>query len=129
MLFPLRMRCLQRSRFVRRRILSFGSPISCPTVSYFLPNLTLPVFTAGYKSDLDWQAWERISRSRGEFVFCPGICMYHRIHAESTTSEILRDNERMREDYEMFSKFWPGFLARILEHFYKRGEKSNEVGK
>ena len=129
MLFPLRMRCLQRSRFVRRRILSFGSPISCPTVSYFLPNLTLPVFTAGYKSDLDWQAWERISRSRGEFVFCPGICMYHRIHAESTTSEILRDNERMREDYEMFSKFWPGFFARILEHFYKCGEKSNEVGK
>lgn len=129
MLFPLRIRLLQRSRFIRRRMLSFGSPISCPTVSYYLPNLSLPVFTAGYKSDLDWQAWERISRNSGEFVFCPRICMYHRIHAESTTSELLRENERMQEDYEMFLKFWPGFLARILEYFYKHGEKSNEVGK
>lgn len=128
LLFPLRFKLLWKSKFVRRRVLSFGSPISCPAVSYFLPHLPKKIFTPGYKSDLDWQAWERISREKGEFVFCNKICMYHRIHADSTTSEILRDNGRKQEDLEMFSLFWPNVIAHILEHFYKSGEESNNLG-
>lgn len=129
MLSPFRLSWTSSSIFVRRRVLSFGSPISCPTVSYFLPNLPKKIFDADYKSDLDWQAWEKISRLKGDFLFCKEICMYHRIHAESTTTEVLQDNERYREDLEMFMRFWPKPIAYILEWFYKSSEKSNEMEK
>lgn len=127
MLMPLRPKWTSSSIFVRRRVLSLGSPISCPTVSYFLPNLPKTIFSSEYKSDLDWQAWERLSLLKGDFIFCNKICMYHRIHADSTTTEVLQENERYREDLEMFSRFWPKFIAHILEHFYKDSEKSNEM--
>lgn len=127
MLVPLRPGWASKSVFLRRRVLSFGSPISCPTVSYFLPNLPLPVFASDYKSDLDWQAWEKISRRKGDFLFCKEICMYHRIHEESTTTEVLQEHERCKEDLEMFMKFWPKGIAGILEWFYKNSEKSNEM--
>ena len=129
MLLPLRPKWAGSSIFLRRRVLSFGSPISCPTVSYFLPNLPSKIFESDYKSDLDWQAWEKISRLKGDFLFCKEICMYHRIHEESTTTEVLQDHERCREDLEMFMKFWPKVIAYILEWFYKSSEKSNEMEK
>lgn len=128
MLIPMRPKWSKSSIFIRRRVLSFGSPISCPTVSYFLPNLPEKIFHAGYKSNLDWQAWEKLSHLRGDFIFCNKVCMYHRIHAQSTTTEVLQESGRHREDLEMFSKFWPKGIARILEHFYKNSEKSNEIG-
>ena len=128
MLLPLCYKRFQSNIFVRRRILSLGSPISCPTVSYFLPNLPEKLFTSGYKSDLDWQTWERLSRLTGEFIFCNKISMYHRIHADSTTTEIINENKRSQEDLEMFCKFWPRPIAILLEKIYKKGEKLNNVG-
>lgn len=71
----------------------------------------------------------KISRLKGDFLFCKEICMYHRIHEESTTTEVLQDHERCREDLEMFMKFWPKVIAYILEWFYKSSEKSNEMEK
>lgn len=127
MLFPLRCTILQNAKFVRRRILSFGAPICCPSVTYIKENLPEPIFTPGYRSDLDWQAWEKISRLSGAFVYCKDILMYHRIHEESETTAIIADNDRTKEDYEMFCKFWPKWIARIIEHFYKKGEVSNEI--
>lgn len=127
MLFPLRSRKLQKIKFVRRRILSFGSAICCPSVTFVKENLPEPVFTPGYRSDLDWQAWERLSRLQGAFVFCKDILMFHRIHEESETTAIIADNDRTKEDFEMFCKFWPRWVARIIEHFYKKGEDSNEI--
>ena len=129
MLLPLRPRWTSNNIFIRRRVLSLGSPISCPTVSYFLANLPKKIFEADYKSDLDWQAWEKISRLKGDFLYCKEICMYHRIHEESTTTEVLQDNERYWEDLEMVMKFWPKPIAYILEWFYKSSEKSNEMRK
>lgn len=129
MLLPLRMKWARKSIFIRRRVLSLGSPISCPTVSYYLPNLQFPVFSSDYRSDLDWQAWERLSKIKGDFIFCNKICMYHRIHEESTTTEVLQEHKRCKEDLEMFTKFWPKFVAHILEYWYQKSEKSNEMRK
>ncbi len=128
MLLPMRFKSAKSSVFIRRRVLSFGSAISCPTVSYCLENLPQPIFQSGYRSCLDWQAWEKISRMEGDFIYCDRICMYHRIHEESTTSEVLQENERYREDLEMFMRFWPKPVAHFLEFFYKNSEKSNQVG-
>lgn len=114
------------SKLVRRRCLSLGSPpICCPSVTYVLPALEQPFFVAGFKSDLDWQAWEKISRMDGSFVYDPDVLMWHRIHEGSETSALIKDDTRTKEDLAMLSMFWPKPIARLVNHFYSAGQKSN----
>lgn len=127
LLFPLQFKVFRASRWVRRRSLAFGSGICCPSVTYVKPNLPDQVFEEGYRSDVDWQAWERLSRLKGDFIYCRYPLMLHRIHEDSETSHIIADNQRGKEDYEMFCRFWPKSVARILASFYSRGEKSNSL--
>lgn len=127
MLRPLTPRPLRRSRFLRRRVLSLGSPICCPAVTYCLPNLPQPVFLDTMKCDLDWQAWERFSKLEGSFVYSDKLLMRHRIHEESETSALIQDNTRSREDLEMFQKFWPAPIARVLNRVYSGSQASNAL--
>ena len=127
LLFPLRGKLFRASKFVRRRSLSLGNGICCPSVTFAVNNLPNPVFRVHFRSDEDWEAWERISRMQGEFLYCPKILMGHRIHGESETSVILGEKARYKEDYEMFCKFWPKWIARILVKFYSNSEKSNQM--
>lgn len=127
LLSPLRVKVLQKSRFVRRMSLAFGNGICCPAVSFAAKNLPDKVFTVGFRSCEDWEAWERLSRMHGEFLYDPQILMAHRIHEGSETSIIIGDNARSKEDYEMFCRFWPKWFAKILIKFYSASEKSNEV--
>lgn len=127
LLFPLKGRVFRGSTFVRRRSLSLGSAICCPAVTYAVKNLPDPVFTVRYRSDEDWEAWERISKLKGDFLYDCTIQMGHRIHEESETSLIIGDNARSLEDYEMFCKFWPAPIAKILTRFYSKSQKSNEL--
>lgn len=127
MLLPLRFSLFYNNKFVRRRILSFGSAICCPSVTYVKSNLEEPIFIQGFRSDLDWQAWERFSRMKGGFVYCHKYLMYHRIHEDSATTLIIGDNDRTREDFKMFCKFWPRPIAVLLEKIYGRSENSNHL--
>lgn len=127
MLLPLRMKCFYRSIFMRRRILSFGSPICCPSVAYAKDNLPKTIFKVGFRSNEDWEAWEKISRLKGDFIYDKSILMYHRIHMESETSAIIRDNRRSEEDMVLYSKFWPKPIARLLVKLYASGQKSNNL--
>ena len=128
MLFPLRSRLLGKSRWCRRRILSLGSPICCPSVTYVRENLPEPVFQSGFQADLDWQAWERLSRLKGSFCYLPGTWMGHRIHSESATTRVIgEDRNRSREDLEMFRMFWPEGLAQLLNRFYSVGQDENQA--
>lgn len=127
MLIPLRTKWTQHSRFIRRRILSFGSPICCPSVTYCKDNIPFTIFTRQYRSDVDWQAWEKLSRLKGDFVYIHKPLMYHRIHEESATTAIIADNDRTLEDLAMFQKFWPKPIAHFLEHFYNKSENSNQL--
>lgn len=127
LLSPLRIKGFQDSKFVRRRVLSMGNPICCPAVTYVKQNLPDKIFESHFMSNVDWQTWEVISKMKGAFVYVPEVLMYHRIHENSTTSEIIAENDRTKEDYEMLCKFWPKWIARMIEHFYKQGEKSNQL--
>lgn len=127
MLIPLRWRVFFGNRFVRRRILSFGSPICCPSVAYARENLPREVFKQGFRSNEDWEAWEKLSRLQGDFIYDKEILMYHRIHEESETSAIIQDNKRSDEDMEMYSKFWPKPIAKLLVKLYADGQKSNDL--
>ena len=127
LLFPLRYSLLQKSVFVRRRVLSLGCPICCPAVTFVKRNLPEQVFQSGYRSAEDWEAWEKISKIKGSFLYTKKIGMYHRIHEESETSIILGDHARNEEDFQMFCKFWPIPIARVLAKLYSSSEKSNEL--
>lgn len=127
LLSPLRIKSLSGSKFTRRRVLSCGSAICCPSVTMCVPNLPHPVFVSKMKSNLDWEAWEQISRLDGDFVYCDKILMRHRIHEGSETSALIRDDTRTAEDLLMLEKFWPAPVARLLNRIYMAGQSSNSV--
>lgn len=128
MLLPLKYRTLQKSRFVRRRILSLGNPICCPTVTYAMNHLPRPIFTKGFNSNQDWESWERISKLRGSFIYgYKKKAMAHRIHENSETSRMIMGQMRKEEDYKMFCKFWPKCFAELLVKLYSRSEKYNQL--
>lgn len=127
MLLPLRIRALQKSVWVRRRILSLGSPICCPAVTFAAENLPSPVFRNHFRACEDWEAWEMISGRKGEFLYDKRRLMGHRIHAGSETSAIIGDHGRSKEEYEMYCKFWPKWIAGILCRLYAKGQSSNQL--
>ena len=129
LLFILRCPAMWNNILVRRRILSLGSAICCPAVTLNKKMIEEPLFENNMKSNIDWQAWEKLSRKRGAFVYIPKKAMFHRIHEESTTSKILEDCERRNEDLIMFRKFWPEFIAKMIEKIYQKSEKSNKIVK
>lgn len=128
MLHPFLWRGAAKSKFIRRRILSMGDPICCPSVCFCLQNIQQPIFRNGYRSCEDWEAWEKLSRLNGSFSYIPYSLMAHRIHENSATTAVIQDNVRTRENYEMYCKFWPPFIAKLINHFYVKSEKSNELG-
>ncbi len=127
MLAPMYIKGLCKRKLAKRGILALGNPICCPSVMYVKGNLSEPVFENHFKSNLDWEAWERIAGREGSFAFCGQILMYHRIHGESETSLLIDDNERNKEDYEMLCKFWPSEIARMIHKIYSKGENSNKM--
>lgn len=127
LLLPLQIKCFWKSRFVRRRVLSLGNSICCPAVTYVKEMVGTTPFTNDYLSNIDWQQWERLSRKKGSFVYNKQPLMCHRIHKESTTTEIIGESKRTTEDYAIFCKFWPRFIAKILAKVYSKSEKSNNV--
>ncbi len=127
MLLPLVPRIARGSRFLRRRVLSMGDPICCPSVMYAMKNLEQPIFHNHFVCCEDWEAWEKLSRLKGDFIYIPKSLMFHRIHEESTTTKTLEAGGRILENYEMFRKFWPAPIAKLINRFYTKSEDSNEL--
>ena len=125
MLFPMRPRFLASARWARRLSLAFGDAICCPSVSFCLDNLERPVFRDGFRSCEDWEAWERISRLDGQFLYVRQPLLMHRIHPDSETTKIIGDGARVGENLAMFRKFWPRPIAWLLNRFYTAAEASN----
>ena len=112
---------------VRRRSLSLGDAICCPSVTFYMKNLPKPVFANHFEASEDWEAWERLSKIDGDFIYVPEILMYHRIHVDSATTKVIGENHRREETYEMYRKFWPEWIARMLTNAYAGSEKSNQI--
>jgi hypothetical protein len=135
LLVPIRSTKRNNKRWRKRFIIRFGNAISCPTVTYNKKEIDRlmeekgreVLFHKHFRSNLDWETWEWLSRNEGSFVFVPKILMSHRIHEDSETSATIRDNERGNEDYEMFCKFWPRWISKLITRAYSTSENSNEV--
>ncbi len=126
LLTPIKITGLGKFKFIKRLILRFGNPICCPAVTFNKNKISLPLFEYDFKCDVDWHAWETLSKKKGSFTFINKQLMGHRVHDESTTTELIHDRTRTKEDLEMFKRFWPEWFAKFINNFYVKAEKSNE---
>lgn len=106
-----------RSEGDKLRLLRFGCPVPCPSVTLG-PALRSLRFREDLKVDLDWEAWIRAARIAGAFCYDRRTLMHHRIHADSETSAGVRGGVRAREDAEMFNVLWPRPIAALLSRLY-----------
>ena len=127
LLFPLKI--FKNVKFVKRLTLSFGSPICCPSVTLNTKIVGKKPYKTDMKCDLDWDTWLDLTKYKGNFIYIDKILMYHRIHEESATSKLIENNIRLEEDYEMFCKFWPKYIAKIMMKFYSLAIKTNNINK
>ncbi len=119
----------------KKRALKYGNAIGCPTVTYNKDYINMlldenkrdNLFEVHFRSNLDWEAWEWLSNLSGAFVYVPQMLMGHRIHELSETSAVINERKRTIEDYEIFCKFWPGWVAKMISKVYKQSENSNQV--
>jgi|AKZA01.1.fsa_nt_gi Glycosyl transferase family 2. len=127
LLIPLRCKMLGSTRFVKRWTIRFGNAICCPAVTFSKENIkTNSIFKCKFKCDVDWYAWEKLSLEKGAFTYIKHKLMGHRVHDLSTTTEIINDNIRTKEDLVMFSKFWPKPISKLLNKWYIKSEESNK---
>ncbi|MEI3394176.1 MAG: hypothetical protein V8R82_00345 [Clostridia bacterium] len=59
------------------------------------------------------------------FLYINKPLMKHRIHEESERSNLIENNIRLEENYQMLKKSWPKLIAKIVMHFYKNVVKTN----
>ena len=127
LLFLLRFHGWSNRRLIKRSALRFGNAISCPAVTFVKANTSNEIFSSNMKSNVDWLAWERLSKRKGYFYYIHKPLMGHRIYSESTTSEIIVDNLRTIEDFEVLKLFWPKPIAKVIAKVYSNSEKSNDM--
>ena len=125
LLLPLRLKIFSKYKLFKRWVLRFGNAISCPAVTYIQKNVPKKKFDIDMKCDIDWYAWEKLSKLKGNFIFVPKKLMGHRIEEATTTTQIINDGIRTKEDLEILKKFWPTGIAKIINKLYKNSEKSN----
>ncbi|WP_455682837.1 glycosyltransferase family A protein [Thomasclavelia sp.] len=126
LLLPMKNRKLSSTKFGKRLILRFGNAISCPAVTFVKNNInTNDIFKCDFVCDVDWYAWEKLSLKKGKFSYVGKPLMGHRVHEESTTTEIINERIRTKEDLIMFQKFWPNSISRFINKFYVKAEDSN----
>ena len=109
------------------RTLKYGNAICCPCVTLNIKVVSKTPFKTGMKSNLDWYTWYEFSKLPNSFMYVNKDLMCHRIHEESETSNLIQNNVRLEEDYEMFKKYWSTPIAKLFMKFYKKAVKTNKI--
>ncbi|HNX81282.1 MAG TPA: glycosyltransferase family 2 protein [Candidatus Omnitrophota bacterium] len=128
LLFPAVIKSAIRSRFLKKAMLLFGSPIPCPSVMYHKGRIGPFYFSKTFNCDLDWDAWLRLSERDGSFIFVNKKLLLHRIHHQSLTSQLIDSNGRRDEDLRIFRRLWPEPMARMLSALYALSYRMNNAG-
>lgn len=123
----LKIKLFNKTKFGKRFSIKFGNAICCPAVTFNKDLIEYPVFDCNLTCNVDWNAWEKLSKLNGRFSFVSKQLMGHKISSNTTTTEIINSGVRTKEDYELFCRFWPNFLAKIFTKLYKFSEKNNYI--
>ena len=57
------------------------------------------------KVSLDWYAWYDIANRKGRFQFIPEILMFHRIHEQSETTNMIEDQHELGKIWKCMNYF------------------------
>lgn len=117
------------SRWSQKLAIMFGNAIACPSVTYNKDVIKDYAFDETMHSDLDWKAWVDFYDLGYGFTYIPKVLMLHRIHPESETTHIIEEDQREREDLEVFEMMWPKRIAKGIEKIYKLGEWGNRLNR
>ncbi len=117
--------CKKKITKNKERLLSFGNPISCPTVTFNKKNIDDFRFGNEFSVNMDWKGWLDLSQKNGSFVWLRKILVSHRVHEASETTNGLAENRRQQEDGKIFQQLWPKPLASLLSKLYSISYKNN----
>ena len=109
----------------KRWLLALGNPICCPSVTINRERNPAFRFTERYRSNLDWDAWERLSAGEGRFVYLSDILVSHRVHRDTETTAAIAGGVRDQEDRDMLERFWPAIAAGLLARVYRLSYAAN----
>lgn len=109
----------------KKKILSFGNPVCCPSIMYHVKNIGPFTFNSSYTMNLDWDAALRLSGMQGDFVYVKRKLITRRIHEGSESTNALTNRTRHEEDRKIFERLWPAWFAGWLSLCYKLAYKSN----
>jgi len=127
LLSPFKKKKWQSSKFMKRRVLSVGCPICCPAATYNKRNAGSAIFDTKYINSCDYETWCDLAELPGKFIYIDKPLLGHRIYEESATSKNLSENIRKKEDFEILCRYWPKWIANIINSVYATSEKSNEL--
>lgn len=115
---PMRVKWFSEKKFMRKASLSLGNSICCPSVMYNKKLLGENVFTSEFGFNIDWDTFLKLAERDEAFLYTNRTLTYYRIHDGATSKEFIDNNNRKREDAEMFRKFWPKWLVKIIMKLY-----------
>lgn len=117
LLFPFLFSKSVGSVFVKKWMLSFGNPINCPTVTFnkaLIPNFE---FSPEYPILYDWEAWIRLAKEKGSFVYLPQRLVQYRFHDGSVTSSQL--DKFKQEELSILKTIWGNFIGKLVFKIYQ----------
>ncbi|NLI20380.1 MAG: glycosyltransferase [Clostridiales bacterium] len=117
---PLRIRALQRLRWVKRGALRFGNSVCCPSCTYHKTGARTPLFQSALTHGLDWDTYIDLADARGRVAYVAGRLCNKRTHSQSATVSDIRSGVRYREDRYLFSRLWSRKIASLLLALYQK---------
>ena len=115
------------SRFIRRRVLSLGSPICCPSATYYRPNLMKQVFLNGFRADEDWKHgrdYQSLRETLYSVIRYSHITEYMRTQRQLRFLMIIRDLKKITL---CIRSSGPKCIAKMLTKAYSKSEESNNM--
>lgn len=120
---PLRIPAICDKTWVKTFPLRFGNPICCPSCTYQKRMVGEMLVQSEYRFVLDWDNMVRLARQEGRFVCDELPLLFYRVHDGAATKRCMRDNRRATEEREMFRKFWPEPVVRLIMGGYRAAYK------
>ncbi len=115
---PLKYKVLAKRRFFKKAVLALGNSICAPAVTYHKSLLGPSYFTSQLKFNIDWDTFLKLAQEKWPLAYAEKPLTFYRIHGKATSMEFIENHGRESEDAKMFQKFWPGWVADIIMHFY-----------
>lgn len=124
LIWPIKYNWLRSTIFGKRLCMLAGNPITHPSVMCVMSEMPRTCFREKYKSSMDWDLWERLSRKKGDFIYINDVLLYHRMNDDNQTAKLLKTTSaRYDDEYEILCRFWPKPVAKFIMRFYSKSEK------